>query len=177
MGWTGYYRAPGERDRDHLQRELFGTGSVAQILDGATVRGTFYAAVRTAETGEVWALIVLQRRTRGACNYYRKEMDEGMGPNEDGCPDHILDLLTPTDSEWANEWRKRCRDRNAAVRNQPKVKPGDVIALGRELTFSDGVTEQRFRFVQRSKFQRVSDGRLVSIPSWRQRYAYQLQED
>jgi hypothetical protein len=62
------------------------------------------------------------------------------------------------------------------VRSQPKVKRGDTIALGRELTFSDGVTEQVFTLVQRSKFRRAGDGRLVSIPAWRQRYTRTLWE-
>lgn len=32
-----------------------------------------------------------------------------MEPCEDHCPASILSLLSPTDSEYANSWRERCR--------------------------------------------------------------------
>ena len=33
-----------------------------------------------------------------------------MGPYESKCPKGIIDLLSPTESEYAKEWRKRCLD-------------------------------------------------------------------
>jgi hypothetical protein len=48
-------------------------------------------------------------------------MDETCGPYEKKCPLSILNLLTPTDNEWANEWRKQCRAYNKQQQNQ-KIK-------------------------------------------------------
>lgn len=45
--------------------------------------------------------------------FYFKPMDESCGPFYYGCPNTILNLLSPTDSEYANEWRTKCRNKNA----------------------------------------------------------------
>lgn len=37
-----------------------------------------------------------------------KAMSEIMGPAEDRCPASILKLLSPTDNEYASDWRERC---------------------------------------------------------------------
>jgi len=42
-------------------------------------------------------------------NFSYKNMSEDMGPAQSECPESILDLLSPTESDWANEWRERCR--------------------------------------------------------------------
>ena len=34
-----------------------------------------------------------------------------MGPYYYDCPKGILDLLTPTDNECANDWRRKCREK------------------------------------------------------------------
>ena len=47
-------------------------------------------------------------------------MDETVGPSQAECPQSILKLLSPTDSQWANEWRERCRE-NAKKKKSPDV--------------------------------------------------------
>ena len=99
--------------------------SSGRVLKSAMVGSTYYAAVQN-QKGEVWAAVFLtcgQTRHDGTAWGY-KDMDETMGPREDKCPASVLALLTPTDSESANEWRERCR-RNIAKaaeirRNGPK---------------------------------------------------------
>jgi len=49
-------------------------------------------------------------------------MSEAMGPCDCDCLDAILDLLTPTDHQYAEEWRARCRN-NAAERRARCAKP------------------------------------------------------
>jgi hypothetical protein len=41
-------------------------------------------------------------------NFSYKGMTETDGPCQQDCPASILKLLSPTDSEWANEWRNKC---------------------------------------------------------------------
>lgn len=176
MGWTSYYRAPGESDRDHLTREL--CGDYLEILDSVTVKGTFYAAVRytqergTYQVGHTFGLVVLQRRTRRDSyghNYYRKEIDETMGPNEAECPVRILDLLTETDSQYAQEWRAACRGNAARKASLPKIKKGDVVQFAQPLAFTNGASADTFTFVERSTFRVRDTGSLVRIPSWKSR--------
>jgi hypothetical protein len=59
---------------------------------------------------ETWAAVFLTKTdARDYYNFCYKDMSEDMGPAEASCPASILRLLSPTDSEWANEWREKCR--------------------------------------------------------------------
>ena len=120
MGWT-WYRAseytksgkvsPSREIRKETRRHLF---DYQEILAEAFVKGVYYAAIRDNRTNEVWALVCLTGTT--TTDYYNfgyKDMDESMGPYNYDCPDRILDLLTKTDSESANEWREKCRESNS----------------------------------------------------------------
>ena len=112
MGWTSYRVEPTYKngkvfiDRkaecdSHFDKDK------CKILKSAMVGSTYYAAV--AVENEVIAAVTLTRvDNKEYCNFAYKPMDETMGPCEDNCPKGILDLLTPTDSEYANDWRKRC---------------------------------------------------------------------
>lgn len=107
-----------------------------KVLDSATVRfNTFYAAIerKNTETGErsVFAVIFLLRHVpKDEYNFGYKDMSEDMGPCETECPERILKLLTPTDSEWANQWRAACWARINARKARPKIVPGTVLRYG-----------------------------------------------
>ena len=167
MGAVQYHRPKGQTDREHLQAELF--DERLTIIDSTTKGLTFYGAVRNNETGEVWALIVLQQRLRGHYNYGRKEMDETAGPFYYDCPDRILDLLTPTTNAYALEWRAKCRAKNAAKATRPKVKAGDTIRLAEPLSFGDGYTGDTFTYVSGSVFRATGQVNRYRIPRWRDR--------
>jgi len=146
MGWSTYHRAPGETDREHFQKEL---RKGVEIIDCTTVKNVFYAAAK--EGDEVYALVFLIHRSRGYYNFGVKTMDETVGPGSYDCPDRILDLLTPTDSKWANEWREECRKQNKAKAEarakakDNKVTDGSTIRLANPLNFQGGHTAQEFR--------------------------------
>lgn len=65
--------------------------------------------------GQRWACLYLLRGSPrikdDPCNWGYKDVDETMGPNEISFPYTWLDLLTPTDSKYANEWRARVKAR------------------------------------------------------------------
>lgn len=170
MGWTGMHRERGLTDREFWAKELSPNYT---ILDTHSKGGVFYAAVRydgeQASKGRVFALVCLQQWSRGDYyNFHYKDMDETVGPCYYGCPDRILDLLTPTDSEWANEWRQKCREYNAAQAARPKVKKGDVVKFDQTLKFTDGVERDTFTFIERTTFRTEGGGR-VKIPNWKSR--------
>ena len=123
MGWVhcfdGRRKPDGTIDRKYecdrlCTWECFGADgkitSSGKVLKSAMVGSTYYAAVQNHK-GEVWAAVFLtcSRTKWDGTAWGYKDMDETMGPNEDRCPASILALLTPTDSQWANEWRERCR--------------------------------------------------------------------
>lgn len=65
--------------------------------------------------GQRWACLYLLRGSpkvkNDPCNWGYKDVCESMGPNEISFPYTWLDLLTPTDSKYANEWRARVKAR------------------------------------------------------------------
>lgn len=144
MGWLISYEklrfgeTVDSRMRDNMRwdRHDAATGEKHEIVASATVGSTWYAAVRhthadgTFETFAVICLTSKGSRKRGDGFGY-KDMSEDMGPVECSCPARILDLLTPTDSEYANDWRQRCRDRAKASRQRraSAPKPGARVTF------------------------------------------------
>jgi hypothetical protein len=93
----------------------------SRVLKSALVGGhVYYAAVehrRAGDAREVFAAVCLvhhnPRDPEGFIFGY-KDMTEHMGPVESACPEEILDLLTPTTSACALQWRARCRAKSRA---------------------------------------------------------------
>jgi hypothetical protein len=72
----------------------------------------YYAAVEKVvkATGArpvicIICLIDFNPRAKDGMIFGYKDMDESMGGSERDCPARILDLLGPTDSKWALEFR------------------------------------------------------------------------
>ena len=126
MGWLYMKSLKGHSGpRQYLDAQFTWERSdtISKVLRSALVgMRVYYAAVEhiLPATGarEVWAAICLVRynpRDREGYIFGYKDMSESMGPYERDCPEPILDLLTPTDHEYARRWRADCRA-NAAAR-------------------------------------------------------------
>lgn len=107
MGWLfGYY----ER-RPLIEHLINGNGlkTVKHFLSGNNLW-----CVHEYE-GKRWACLYLLRGSpkvkNDPYNWGYKDVEETMGPNEISFPYTWLDLLTPTDSKYANEWRARVKAR------------------------------------------------------------------
>lgn len=163
MGWTYTNRIPGTTTLEFFQREY---GGAIEILEAKSYMGATYMAARNPKNPEVvFALVILTHwRAKDWFNFGYKDMDETMGPVEDNCPRSILDRLTPTDSQWANEWRARCR----AKLDQARPVKGQAIRFKTPLLFTDGERADLFTLIERNTFQRA-DGRRVTISNWRKR--------
>lgn len=131
MGWTSYaatYYKNGKIDRKAECDNIFNDNMVTwddshkvigkyEVLKSSMVGSTYYAAVKKTkfatetepEKSIVFAAICLtSTNMKDYYNFSYKDMDETCGPYQYDCPKGILDLLTPTDSEFANNWRERC---------------------------------------------------------------------
>ena len=98
---------------------------------------TYYAAIRRTdkETGEshVFGCVCLTSvDMKDYFNFSYKDMEESMGPYNYDCPASILDLLSPTDNEYALNWRQKCREKKSSKNTLGKLPVGTVIeyALG-----------------------------------------------
>jgi hypothetical protein len=122
--------------------EAGGSRGLKVIASSCLQNRVWYAAAQIMTDGvggDVVALICLVRwnpRDKEGMIFGYKDMDETMGPHEAECPARILDLLTPTDREYALAWRAKCRA-NLARRGR-KLENGDRIRLPEPMKFTDG---------------------------------------
>ena len=177
MGWTSYHATHyknGKIDRkgecDAYFMEGLNRGHY-DVLKSSMVGSVYYAAVKplkkyskddagneiivdipTNEQQVFGVVFLTSTDCKDYHNFSYKEMDETVGPCYYDCPKGILDLLTPIDSEWANNWRAKCREQLEtkknpnSLRNLPKgtiiqvtmpfdtkfFKEGDVVKLRKD---------------------------------------------
>ncbi len=158
MGWLymrslGGFKTPSEYLDDQFTFDR-AERSYRVLRSALVAMRRYYAAVERIEkpSGErsVFAIVCLvdySPRNKDGHVFGYKDMAETVGLDEVDCPAAILDLLTPTDSKWAKEWRQNCRARLA----KPKPKAGQTLVLATPLQFSDGETLSRFRVVERTR--------------------------
>lgn len=114
MGWTEYhasYYKNGKVDRKAECDALWAKD--CKVLK-STMKGKIYYGALQLPDGNVIGTVVITSGTNRRDPYFNfgyKAMDETAGPCYYDCPKSILDLLTPTDSEWANAWRAKCREK------------------------------------------------------------------
>jgi hypothetical protein len=111
------------------------------VVKSSMIGSTYYAAVQTLKRGirqgehdYIYEDIPENERETGAVvfltsvdmkdhfNFSYKDMCESMGPYSYDCPKGILDLLTPTENEYANKWRELCRERLAEKKDPNALK-------------------------------------------------------
>jgi len=177
MGWLYTHKDPKESVLDFFQKRFNYTrenGSYGKII-ACSVKNirTAYMAYEIYRADEnkkdVVALVcLLDYVPNDYYNFGYKDMDETMGPYEDECPEKILKLLTPTDYEYANDWRNRCWENIRKNKARLNLKPGMKIRAPRPIYFSVGTftdfevvspKEKLFKIINSNN----EDGRLVRI--------------
>lgn len=137
MGWTGTYMScPKGKDRINEAIKQEGYNFTKQYPDGgyrkseviasAMVGTTVYLAVRRIDTQQdidtVYGAVILTGYNSQRSEFLTKSIDETMGPCECSCPKRILDLLSPTEYEYAKDWRKRCEEYRTEVNGRAALK-------------------------------------------------------
>lgn len=179
MGWTFQ-----EKPRDvkgYLDRSLTWDNETGarRVLDSAIVAAReYYAAVEWIKpdgTREVWCAVFMLQfvpMAQDGMTFGYKDMDESMGPRIARCPERILDLLTETDSEWANAWRQRCREYHAARKAKPKLQPGmRLLVKDKYVPTIAGIPIREVKVVaagRKPRFWVDGYGSPFRWPSWRQ---------
>jgi hypothetical protein len=144
MGWYGIRKESNEKLKDVLINELFSPSdrNKFELMAISMVGNTAYLATKIISTGKVFASVVITKTDNSSYNnLWYKEMDETAGPHYYDCPQKILKMLTPTDSEYANEWRKECWKNIFEKANTPKVQKiedGMKIKFKEPLKFVNG---------------------------------------
>jgi len=174
MGSTSYNVPDGQSRKDSAV-DYF-TNDAGWVVHHASTKGrVVYAAcsVRPNRTdfdpNEIFGVVALTSQNKA--DYYNftiKVMTDTMGPGYGDCPAKILDMLTPTDNEFANSWRAACRALHRQRAEARKVKTATKIRLAEPLSFTDGVDRDTFTYLSGSKFL-DRDGVPVTITRWRDR--------
>ena len=157
MGWTSYHATHYKKGRIDRKAECdayFMEGlnrGYYDILKSSMVGSVYYAAVKPLKRyskdnvgnevivdipenkQEVFGVVFLTSTdSKDYFNFSYKDMDETVGPCYYDCPKGILDLLTPTDSVWANNWRAKCREQLEKKKNPnslSKLPIGTIIQV------------------------------------------------
>jgi hypothetical protein len=158
MGWTAGELRGRFTSRAAIAFDL-GEDFAARVIDTARYGRVIYAAVRSADSREVFGLVLLTERRGNVL--YTKPVSENMGPVEDRCPARILDLLTAPSNDHARQWRARCRARLA----RPRPRPGDTVTFAKPLQFTNGDEHRELIYRGGSRFH-SADGQPYRVLSW-----------
>lgn len=177
MGWSSFEVNPGTPTIDVLRGEF----REASIVDHSVRGNTAYLAVKEKDGDDIFGVVVLTSRgkdTGFGYNFAYKVVSEEMGPREFDCPARILNKLSPTTSEYALEWRAKCRTKAALVKKNGKLPVGATIQMADPIRFTDGTSAQTFRYNGQSSFSLVSVDHhfRVKISNWKDRKFTVVQE-
>lgn len=124
MGYTSWSASHYKRGRIDRVAEItsnltttYGDNAKQTVLKIAQVGSTLYSAVRKTDAsgGETVIGVVTATWTKDG-EIGAKHVTEFEGPYQIACPESILKLLSPTESELAREWRGKCHAYNAHIK-------------------------------------------------------------
>lgn len=89
-----------------------------EVIKSSMVGSVYYGAIRSVNTqtgnNRTWGVVVLTSTANlNGFDFAYKDISEDMEPGYYDCPQKILDLLSPTDNEYALVWRRKCREKLA----------------------------------------------------------------
>lgn len=143
MGWLEYRATHYKNGKIDRKAEMDATynwedeNRKVEVLKSSMVGSTYYAAVKSFNKTNGFecitaAVCLTSTDSKNYYNFAYKDMDETCGPYKYDCPKGILDLLTPTENEYALEWRKACYE-NLTKKKNPnalsKLPVGTIIKV------------------------------------------------
>jgi len=149
MGWTQTYKPKGKCLKDFFAAEFNydKDGVKFTVFDCAAKLNEAYLAIERIKenTRIVFAVVCLVRYYPKDPHYNigYKDIDESMGPYYNNCPARILKLLTPTNTKYASEWRKKCWENINKKKNLPKFKIGETLEFEQPIQFHNGANLQQ----------------------------------
>ena len=145
MGWTYTNKRSYETVDEFFERELLG-GHLKPVGKGALIHfHEYYRAVLNEKTNKIFCLVCLvDLKGDRDFNFGYKDMEDSCGPTVYNCPKRILDVLSKTDHEWANEWREKCRQRLEKRSSSNKIKEGTIIRFNHAIEFTNGAKADTF---------------------------------
>ncbi len=124
MGWSATNTKEVNKKKAVEKEILYGSKIVKSVMKG----NIYYGAIKDGE--EIFAVVIPVKTTvKNYFNLTYRIIHESEGPIYHDCPESILNVLTPTDSEWANEWRKKCREYLKKKKQFENIKFGQKVEI------------------------------------------------
>ena len=150
MGWITIHTV-NKNKKAVIESEII-SGVVKSVMKG----NIYYGAVKDGE--EIYAVVILTKySTKEYFNFSYKIITDDMGPNEFECPTSILNILTPTTSKEANEWRNKCREYQKKKKELNELPFGAEVEV-RILDSIFRVTKERPAYQYKNWFWMTQDG-------------------
>lgn len=179
MGWTFLEKPADVRGYLDSLYTWEANGVHNTVIDSAIVnRSQYFCAVETVKTDgtrHVWAGVAMLKftpRARDGLTFGYKDLAESAGPYAWACPARILDKLTETDSEYARNWRAKCREFHARKAALPKLAEGMKLrVLNESVPTVNGIELREVTVIRAGRkplFTVAGFGGYFRWPSWRQ---------
>lgn len=156
MGWMYMHRDKGVTDKEFFSKEFnySENGNEGRVIETSRKGSIVYIAYQTrrddSDTYRVSAIVCLTSwNHKEKFNFGYKDIDESMGPVECNCPEKILDLLTPTEQEYAVKWRNKCRDNIKRHKNLPKLSEGMIVDFEEPFSWGGNIGEWKTFLVEK----------------------------
>lgn len=117
---TSYQQTRNRNTIEILTSEL---SSDCEIVGSCIRSGVAYLAIKRGDM----VIGSVARLYRSKNELGIKWIDEDTGPYYHECPGWILDLLTPTDSDYARKWRAGCREWNFKNDRLKRDQSGRIV--------------------------------------------------
>jgi len=157
MGWTYSHKNKGISVKDFFSEEFNfkRNEKTLKVIDCFATISEAYLAMETSteNSREVFAVVCrIHYNSKEYFNFGYKDMDETMGPYYYNCPERILNLLTPTTSQYAIEWRKKCREKIERKKARPHFRINDILEFKKSVLFNNGYRVKQLKVVDRRRF-------------------------
>lgn len=176
MGWTEYFALHtdnnGKVDTKAECDSMFKNN--IEILKSAVRGNVYYAAIRDRNNtdSKVWCEIIITSHKTQYGNFAYKSFSEYCNPYYYDCPKSILQLLTPTNDEYANAWRKGCKEKSLAEKRTKELSSlpiGSCIIWTRRNSEKIKLTKHAAGYQFKTPFWMTENGKYVQkklIKNW-----------
>jgi len=147
MGWTGLNKPKGISVSDFIEEDIFQCESKWEVIYKCSMNKCVFFAVKNKETAAVTASIVIydfKSNTNDYNNLYYKTMSEGDMPYYFCNNAKFLKLLTPTEYQYALEWRAHCQEAINKKKEISKIKYNDIVKLNDNTNYNINGTEIKY---------------------------------
>ncbi len=171
MEWKSTHKQKGEKIGDFLNKELPINKKDEELISLFMYGNIAYVAIQNTNNNEVSAQVILTKQDRNQYkNFSYKAIHENELPQHFDCSKGVLNALTPTDNENANQWREQCkiqRMKRSTITKQLEhhsmVKFKNPIIINGELLDTFEVIKEG----RKTHFKH--NGTYYDIPKWKKR--------